>query len=365
MQRHARALSTVTKWIATVSFTLVLISLMLLLAEGAIRVRQTLKYGSSKTIEDLYTVDPKIELRVPIAGMTSGRITINRLGFRGPEFPVPKPPKTLRLAFLGASTVWCAEVSSNEKVWPNIVTRSLQRFFPGRQIDHINGGVPGYTLRSSQKNLEHRIAPLEPDVIVIYHAANELSGEMRELAVARGLIPNAQLSERSWLANHSLLWNLVEKNLRVIHAQFSARQGVGRLHFDAGDVGVKFRHELTELVNSAKQRAEIVAVATFATQLRPEQRVEERLQAAGSALYYMPFMQPEGLIAGYGRYNQIIREVARDAGIILIDGEETIPGDAAHFADTVHFTDAGSERMAARVTGVLLAHPAFRNLVMN
>jgi hypothetical protein len=178
MQRHAQALSVRMKWIVTVSFTLVLISLILLIAEGAIRVRQTLKYGSSKTIEDFYTVDPRIELRVPIPGMISGPITINTLGFRGPEFAVPKPPKTLRLAFLGASTVWCAE---------------------------------------------HRIAPLEPDVSVIYHAANELSGEMRELAVANGLIPNVQLYERSWLAHYSLLWNLVEKNLRVIHAQVSAR----------------------------------------------------------------------------------------------------------------------------------------------
>jgi hypothetical protein len=109
----------------------------------------------------------------------------------------------------------------------------------------------------------------------------------------------------------------------------------------------------------------MVAVATFAIQLRPEQGAEERLRVAESALYYMPFMEPEGLIEAYSRYNQIIREVARDAGIILIDGEETIPGDAAHFADTVHFTDAGSERMAARVTGALLALPAFRNLVMS
>jgi lysophospholipase L1-like esterase len=346
-------------------FTLTLIALMLLLAEGAIRVRQTLKYGSSKTIEDLYTVDQKIELRVPIAGMTSGRITINKLGFRGPEVTMPKPAKTLRLAFLGASTTWCAEVSSNEKVWPEIVTRELQRSFPGRQIDYINGGVPGYTLSASLKNLEHRIAPLEPDVIVIYHAANELSGEIRELAVASGLIPNAQLSERSWFANYSLLWNLVEKNLQVIHAQRSARLGVGRLRFEVEAVGGRFRHELTELVNSAKQHANLVAIATFAIQIRPDQGEEERLRAAGSALYYMPFMEPRGLIEAYARYNQIIREVARDAGIVLIDGEETIPGDAAHFTDTVHFTDAGSEWMATRVTRALLAHPVIHDLATN
>jgi len=69
----------------------------------------------------------------------------------------------------------------------------------------------------------------------------------------------------------------------------------------------------------------------------------------------MPFMTPEGLLAAYARYNDVIRDVASEAGAQLIDGEHDIPGDDRHFTDSVHFTDAGSQAMAARVTGRLTA----------
>ena len=49
-------------------------------------------------------------------------------------------------------------------------------------------------------------------------------------------------------------------------------------------------------------------------------------------------------------------------GAYLIDGEDEIPGDAAHFADSVHFTDAGCRAMAQRVAGRLEGAPGFQAL---
>jgi lysophospholipase L1-like esterase len=49
--------------------------------------------------------------------------------------------------------------------------------------------------------------------------------------------------------------------------------------------------------------------------------------------------------------------------VLLIDEEDAIPGDALHFTDTVHFTDAGSALMARRVTHALTEAPRFRQLV--
>jgi lysophospholipase L1-like esterase len=79
----------------------------------------------------------------------------------------------------------------------------------------------------------------------------------------------------------------------------------------------------------------------------------------------MPFMKPESLIKAYARYNEIIREVAANTGALLIGGEDTIPGDPEHFNDTVHFKDAGSERMAERVAGALAADPEARRVLTN
>lgn len=83
---------------------LVTCSLLVVLAEGAVRFRHWLKYGDMWGIEDTYTVDKKTGLRIPVPGSKFGSITINLQGFRSPEIDTPKPAATIRLAFLGAST---------------------------------------------------------------------------------------------------------------------------------------------------------------------------------------------------------------------------------------------------------------------
>lgn len=174
---------------------------------------------------------------MPIANLRSGRIETNSLGFRGPELRVPKPPGTVRIAFLGASTTWCAEVSGNDKVWPHLVAQDLWQAFPNSDVDYINGGVPGYGAKFSQKNLEHRVAPLQPDIVVIYHATNDMSVELRRLAVARGVVRETGVEAPSWLSNYSLLWNLAEKNFRIWMAQRKAKAKVGRLEVDSEALG--------------------------------------------------------------------------------------------------------------------------------
>ena len=343
--------------------TIALIVLTLLAAEAAVRVRQTLKYGSTASIEDYWTIDPKSGLRVPVANFSAGHIAINSLGFRGPEIAVPKPAGTIRLAFIGASTTWCAEVSGNDYVWPHLVTASLSQTFRGARFDYVNAGVPGYTMGSLLKTVQYRVAPLQPDVIVIYETSNNLSGEMRELAAKRGIIPEAKVHQFSWPSRYSLLWYLVEKNLLVLQAQRTARAGQGRLEVDPATLGEEFRQGLTQLVRAAQQNAKLVALATFSIQLRRDQSPEQKMRAAESAFFYMPFATTQLLIDGYERYNQIVREVAKETGAMLIEGENEIPGDPAHFADSVHFTDAGSRAMAQRISRALISSPMLKRLL--
>ncbi len=349
---------------ATILITIGFILLLLLAAEAATRVRQALKYGSASTLEDYYTVDRNINLRVPIANLSIGRISINSLGFRGPEIAVPKPAGTVRLAFLGASTTWCAEVSGNDFVWPHLVTASLGRTFPSVRFDYVNGGVPGYTMESLLKSMQYRVAPLRPDVIVIYEISNNFSGELRDLAAKRGIIREAKMREPTWPSRYSLLWNLVEKNLRIMAAQHAAETNQGSLEIDPGTLGEGYRNELKQLVFAAQQSAKLIAIATFSTQLRRNQTPEQQMRAASSAMFYTPFATTRLLLEGYERYNQIAREVASETGALLIGGENEIPADSTHFADTVHFTDAGSKAMAERISRALVSSPGLRNLLL-
>ena len=79
----------------------------------------------------------------------------------------------------------------------------------------------------------------------------------------------------------------------------------------------------------------------------------------------MPYMSIHGLIQGYAEYNDVVREVASETGVVLIDGENSIPGDAQHFADSVHFTDKGSHLMARRVARGLIQSSRLQELATN
>lgn len=349
-------------WVGLVVVPLVLVLLLLLAAEGATRLRQWTKVGTAGSFASLYRTDDAIGLRVLNPGVRVGRISTNAAGFRGPEITQPKQAGTLRIAFLGASTTFCAEVSSNEMVWPQLVIDELRRRFPGTTFDFINGGVPGYTVSSLRSNLKHKVAPLQPDVIVIYQATNDLSAEVNALAVAAGL--GRAHHQPGWLERHSLLWELVSKNLRVMAAQRSPESASPtKLQVDAARLGGNFRTELGELLRESAATGARVAVATFSAHLRVGQSAEQRKRAAVSALVYMPSMTPEALIAGYARYNTLIAEAAQAHAALLIGGEHDIPGDPAHFVDSVHFSDEGSRVMAARVAAALAGDVRVQELI--
>jgi lysophospholipase L1-like esterase len=351
------------KVILSTVLVLLFVALLLGFAEGAIRIRQWVKYGHFGRLDSIYTVDQKTGLRVPVTNTSTRTININPLGFRGPPLDQPKPTGRLRLVFLGASTTFCAEVSSDEMTWPHLVTEELQAAIPGVTFDYVNGAVPGYTVHSSLKNLRERIAPLEPDVIVIYHATNDLSQETRLLAEKQGIYQAGQADEMSWLAEYSLLWYLAEKNLRLMVVRSDTEALQQRLAFFPSQLGERFRSDLTELVMEARKVSPVVALVSFSHQIRAGQSPGEQLEAAGSALYYMPFMTPDGLLAAFARYNEIIAEVAQEEGVFMIGGESLIPGDNEHFNDSVHFKDAGSRVMARRVSEALLRFPGFQDLV--
>lgn len=150
----------------------------------------------------------------------------------------------------------------------------------------MNSSLPGYTLDSLLKNLQHRIAPLQPDVIVIYEGANDFSGEMRVLAAKHGITTEAKMQELAWPSRYSLLWYLIEKNLRVVAAQRAAEANRGRLEVDANTLGERYRQALMELVVAAQKSAKLIAVATFSIQPRRDQSPEQQARASASAFLH-------------------------------------------------------------------------------
>jgi lysophospholipase L1-like esterase len=339
----------------------------LLLGAGAleigVRVVQSRKYGAATSPIALHP-DPVTGLQLPTPGDLRGQRTqthINVLGFRGPELVVPKPHGTKRLAFLGASTTYSAEVSADDKTWPDRVVAGLRANHAGVTLDYVNAAVPGFAVEQNVVNLSKRVAPTAPDAIFYYEATNELSRDTRALAKEAGLV--AQLTEVDWLGEYSVAWYLLKKQLDVRSQLAAAREGTGRLTYDADRLASGFRSRLIAFVKDAQAISPVVVLVTFSHKIRRNQAREAQLRASNTSLLYMPYMSLEGLLDGFDAYNVAIRQAAADTGAILIDGEDEIPGDDAHFNDSVHLNDQGCEAMAKRVLSRLEKSEAFQKLL--
>ena len=327
----------------------------LLGAEALVRVRHYLKHGTFGQIYE-FEIDEKSGLRVPPVGV-NGPITINRLHFRGPEIEQPKPDGRIRVAFLGGSTTFCAEASADDKVWPSVCMRALREAFPGADLDFVNGAAAGYDSGSSKRNLEHRVGQLAPDVVVVYHATNDFAKDSQEQAREQGI--DASIDE-DWLEGVSMAWSLVKKNLLL-----DSRSGgdVRKIELDLDRATETFAARYRDVLQEAKMHAQVVVAVTFAHKMRAGQDAETLRDNAGSALLYAPFLTPEAIRDGIEAYNDVIRRVAREEGVLLFDDVARIPADSEHYADSVHFTDAGCQAMGTFVAEQLAAAASVKALL--
>jgi hypothetical protein len=331
----------------------VVLVVALLGCEGALRVRAWLRYGSAATglRDPMLVYDQAADLRVPKPGyeIKGARIDIriNSLGFRGDEFTREKPAHTVRVACLGASTTFCAEVSSNRMTWPALLQEQLKRAYPGVNIEVVNAAVGGYVAADNLKNLRHRVMPLEPDLVIYYEANNEIVRDTQQLAIRDGLITGARQSPLvATMSQYSLMFDLAYKNLAILtrggQANTRALDRVPR------DLPEHFVGEIDQMRTELAARDTPLLLSTFIVKYRRSQDRPTQIKNADVAFYYMPWMSIDGMLDAMDTYNQAVLDYGRRTGVTVLDDREAVPADAEHFSDCMHLLDRGAAAMADR-----------------
>jgi len=333
----------------------VMVAVLLAICEVGLRARQWMKYGSfAASVRDpMLEYDAQADLLVPKPGYeVKGAqldIKINSLGFRGDDFERRKPPHTVRIAALGASTTFCAEVSDNHKTWPHRLQEKLAAAYPGVRFEVINTAVGGYTAAENLRNLTHRVLPLEPDLAIYYEGNNEIAKDTQQLARDRGLISTGNpRSLARTISNYSLLFDLTYKNLTILagrqHAAATART-IDRVPMDLPN---HFIGQIDEMRRALAASDTPLVLSTFIVKFRRSQPREAQIANADVEFFYMPWMSIDGMLDAIDTYNQAIVDYAARNGLPVVDDREAVPADAEHFSDAMHFVDKGAEAMADR-----------------
>ena len=94
-------------------------------------------------------------------------------------------------------------------------------------------------------------------------------------------------------------------------------------------------------------------VLTHADRFASSARPDDQYWLTGWRFQY-PEMRQSGFLKLESSANAVIRSVAREQGVPLVDAAAVLSGDPRNFADHAHFTDLGSSRMARLLTGAVL-----------
>jgi lysophospholipase L1-like esterase len=307
-----------------------------------------------------------------------GWIHVNGQGFRGPDVRVEKSPGVVRIMAVGSSTTFDRSVSRDEAAWPARLQYWLQQLAPSRQVEVINAGVPGYGVLDDVIRLETELYRYRPDVVILYEGHNDLFGALRlgvEPPRPQPKTPGeitAVTPWGYWLSRHSLLYAKIVARIgvlkfaaggrRALRSPRSADPRVSAVAIDSG--ALLFERDLTSFLAIARSLGIRVVIPELVHVSGVEALNETDASIRRSWTQAMPFVAPEAVLRGYGRFNAVLRDMARRFGAIWVPTESFGLAGAEWYdaGDPIHFNDRGADRMGRQVAGALLAGGAMDSL---
>jgi lysophospholipase L1-like esterase len=299
-----------------------------------------------------------------------GWIHINRQGFRGRDVERRKRPGVLRIMAVGGSTTFDSFVTTDSAAWPARLQAWLTRLAPDRPVEVINAGVPGYTVVDDLIRLQTELYDYRPDVILLYHAHNDLfstllrgSGRPGSWTSTPGEMP-VVTPWGHWLTRHSLLYpKLVARfqNLRFTRRGGrveGSRGAPGRPWADIIAAGAsQFQRDIMSFLAVARSMgisvivAEVVHVSGVNVAAEPDPAIQAWWRRA------VPGVEPDTVLEGYRRYNAVLRAAARAYSATFVPTDPFALAGREWYGDDdpIHFNDRGADRMGRAMADALLA----------
>jgi lysophospholipase L1-like esterase len=303
-------------------------------------------------------------VRRNVPGARFEKWTINRLGFRGPELSQAKIPGRLRVACLGQSESFGLFEGENGE-WPARLSAKLSE--RGLDAEAFNASVVGLLRQDRLTYFTRYVAPLAPDVVVLYF--NVLSdaswrprppalpgeapaGPSRWVPTLR-VLPKLKLRLKA--AVPEALWQRLRAWRLARNVAKLEREALGgRPPLDAlpDDVVASFEQHLREVIASVRAAGVHPVLATYPTLGSAANRAAQRAAFLDERVWHLELSEA-GMIDAAARLNDAVRRVARALDVPVADAAASVPRTPEYFADYVHYTDEGADRVALAVLEAL------------
>ncbi len=299
-------------------------------------------------------------------------VSINAIGFRGPELQSPKPKNGFRVWCIGGSTTFDIYAPSDDKAWPAQLGQLIQEKHPELAVEVINAGIPGEIIRGSIDDVAAFAEEIQPDVIILYHGPNDMQKILSE---------QRMFSDQSSRGNHDKHQRHSEKTIQsqdfglgqVLLYDIALFRVMGRwlqtgqhMQISLPDGGLNQQNQLLiqqELAHAIKISRSIGAspvAVSHALRAPPYAQGEEARKLTGEATMLLQ-LSPESTIRAYATYNYILQTIAQKEGLLFADVRAAVPPDQKYWGDTTHFKEPGSAIAAQRIADTILQSSLIRD----
>lgn len=264
----------------------------------------------------------------------------------------------------GNHLYWVASSSHAEDVYlppsmtfSNILERLLEEERGNAAV--LNASRAGIDIPENVNDLKRWGEQWRPDYVILYQLSMSISSiAKRTLAGTRAQV--APALNRTAKAVGPITWvnRLVE--MTTIYAnvkgQISARIGANRVL--ANDLGLQGEQEfsamLQDFIDTTRTIGSVPVLTTFATSHTRKHLAVFPKDVALGLFKFSSFLSVEGWVKSVERLNAVIRRIAAQEGIMLIDVEGAVAGRPEFFRDFIHFTPAGHEAVARTMRDALM-----------
>lgn len=323
-----------------------------------------------------FTFKPNIELIGSHPNQKSkAKVFVDKHGFLSEDNTLDfvKLKNEIRIATIGGSTTANLALTYDEN-WPGYLGNLIQASCPEKKIRIINAGTPGFNTAQSIVNLALRVMPFKPDVVIIYHAYNDLK------AIRPGPFKpdyshiytkpygyRKPLNPLMKVLHNSMFYVRTRNKIRELKSAKQLAESAGkekRLSYIPKEAMAAFENNIHTLVAIAKSGGASVILCSFATLYDPhmEWSSPNKVLANLSDLqkrdlkglyHFTPGLTIPAIFDGLNKYNEILDEIASKEKVGWLDSANLVPHEDRYFLDRVHFSKAGAKRMAESIAPVV------------
>jgi lysophospholipase L1-like esterase len=311
-----------------------------------------------------------------VANVRYDKWETNSLGFRGREIDLEKKEGHIRIVCLGVSETF-GFFETKDKEWPFQLGEMLREKFP--RVEVVNAAVIGQNLKRNKDYVEKYVLPLRPDIMIImqtfliYTAAllrgavgrplrdkrkhkrakGPIEGEPCGRVPKRGFPKYGEILERclpGWMLSRFDLWRISRKMKRKEKKHLMGKKALDEV---PENILFEFERDLTSFVHYLKENHILPILSTYPCLITPFNKDIYKELLLTTRVVFSIELSENGILDAAVKSNHVIKKIADEQNVILVDNDQLIPKTLEYFGDNFHFTDKGAEFIGKNISAVL------------